>query len=117
MRRRLFLRNSALAMAGVGVAPPWLARTAFGIEPAEQRRKILVAIFLRGAADGLNMVVPYMEQRYYSLRPNIAVPKPGEDGGGIDLDTEFALHPSLRPLKPLFDEKQLAIVHAAADAH
>ena len=107
--RRFFLRASAVAMAGVGVAPSWLVRAA-----AEQgrKRKILVAIFQRGAADGLNVVVPFFEKRYYDLRPTIAVQPPGKDNGAIDLDGRFALHPSLRPLKALWDSKQLAIVEA-----
>ena len=91
LTRRFFLRASAVAMAGVGVAPSWLVRAA-----AEEgrRRKILVAIFQRGAADGLNVVVPFFEKRYYDLRPTIAVPEPGKPNGAIDLDGRFALHPS-----------------------
>jgi uncharacterized protein (DUF1501 family) len=110
LTRRCFLRSSAVAMAGVGVAPPWLIRTA---TERSTKRKILVAIFQRGAADGLNMVVPFFEKRYYDLRPTIAVPEPGKPNGAIDLDGRFALHPSLRPLKGLWDTKQLAIIEAA----
>jgi uncharacterized protein (DUF1501 family) len=110
LTRRCFLRASAVAMAGVGVAPPWLVRTA---AQGSTKRKILVAIFQRGAADGLNMVVPFFEKRYYDLRPSIAVPEPGKPNGAIDLDGRFALHPSLRPLKELWDAKQLAIIEAA----
>src|SRR5262249_54616243 len=98
-----------VAMAGVGAAPPWLIRTA---AQNSTKRKILVAIFQRGAADGLNMVVPFFEKRYYDLRPTIAVPEPGKPNGAIDLDGRFALHPSLRPLKGLWDTKQLAIIEA-----
>ena len=110
LTRRCFLRASAVAMAGVGVAPPWLIRTA---AQGSTKRKILVAIFQRGAADGLNMVVPFFEKRYYDLRPTIAVPEPGKPNGAIDLDGRFALHPSLGPLKGLWDAKQLAIIEAA----
>ena len=78
------------------------------------RKKILVAIFQRGAADGLNVVVPHGEKRYYDLRPTIAIPRP--DGtaatSAIDLDGFFGLHPALAPLKPLFDAQHLAIVDA-----
>jgi len=105
LNRRVFLKNSALAMFGVGAAPHWLARAAEG---AESRKKILVAIFQRGAADGLNVVVPYGDPNYYSLRPNIAVPK----SDVIELDGFFGLHPSLSALKPMFDAKHLAIVQA-----
>jgi uncharacterized protein (DUF1501 family) len=74
-----------------------------------------VAVFQRGAADGLNVVAPFFEPRYYEMRPSIAVPRPSAaaTNGSIDLDGRFALHPSLQPLKALWDQKQLAIVHAA----
>src|ERR1700675_180862 len=115
--RRIFLRNSALAMVGVGSAPLWLQRALCAVDAPGARKKILVAIFQRGAADGLNVVVPHGEKAYYSLRPTIAVPPPTTDAGkredaAIDLDGFFGLHPSLAPLKPLFDAQQLAIVDA-----
>jgi uncharacterized protein (DUF1501 family) len=107
--RRFFLRASAVAMAGVGVAPAWLVRAA---AQQSRRRKILVAIFQRGAADGLNIVVPFFETRYYDGRPSIAVPPPGKPNGAIDLDGRFGLHPSLQPLMSLWERGQLAIVEA-----
>jgi len=115
--RRFFLRNSALAMVGVGTAPIWLRRALYADTPGA-RKKILVAIFQRGAADGLNVVVPHGEQAYYRLRPTIAIPRPTDDptkkaDAAIDLDGFFGLHPALGPLKPLFDQKHLAIVDAA----
>ena len=122
LSRRIFLRNSALAMVGIGSAPLWLQRAALAAntDPGNQgpgtRKKVLVAIFQRGAADGLNIVVPHGESRYYDLRPSIFVPRPTLAAAGdcaVDLDGFFGLHPSLSPLKPLWDSKQLAIVHAA----
>jgi len=121
--RRIFLRNSALAMVGVGTAPLWLKRALYAADGPLQRQKILVAIFQRGAADGLNVVVPHGEKAYYNLRPTIAIPRPTVDAdkrqdaaidpdAAIDLDGFFGLHPSLAPLKPLFDRQQLAIVDA-----
>jgi uncharacterized protein (DUF1501 family) len=111
--RRIFLRNSALAMVGVGSAPLWLERALYAQDAPAARKKILVAIFQRGAADGLNVVVPHGEKAYYSLRPTIAVPRPGAgEDSAIDLDGFFGLHPALKPLKPLFDEQHLAIVDA-----
>jgi len=122
MTRRLFLRGSAVVMAGIGAAPQWLARAAEG---AKGKRKVLVAIFQRGAADSLNVVVPFSEKRYYELRPTIGIPAPSGppaasvpiiNGPGqntaIDLDGRFALHPQLQPLKALWDKQQLAIVEA-----
>ena len=114
--RRVFLRNSALAMVGAGSAPLWLQRALYAADAPSPRKKILVAIFQRGAADGLNVVVPHGEKAYYDLRPTIAVPHPasGEKraDAAIDLDGFFGLHPSLQPLKPLFDQRSLAIVDA-----
>jgi uncharacterized protein (DUF1501 family) len=111
--RRFFLRNSALAMVGVGAAPLWLERAVYASEGGGARKKILVAIFQRGAADGLNVVVPHGEKAYYDLRPTIAIPRPGSDPkAALDLDGFFGLHPSLAPLKPLFDQQHLAIVDA-----
>src|SRR5512140_3050839 len=115
--RRIFLRNSALAMVGMGTAPLWLKRALYAADAPSPRKKILVAIFQRGAADGLNVVVPHGEKAYYSLRPTIAIPRPtnGEkrEDSAIDLDGFFGLHPSLAPLKPMFDRGHLAVVHAA----
>jgi len=105
-------------MVGVGSAPLWLQRALYAADTPATRKKILVAIFQRGAADGLNIVVPHGERAYYSLRPTIAVPRPAGSGdqradAAIDLDGFFGLHPSLAPLKPLFDQQHLAIVDAA----
>ena len=111
--RRVFLKGSALAIFGTGVIPSWLSRSVYAAETGNRRKKILVAIFQRGAVDGLNMVVPFGEQRYYDLRPSIAIPKPdGTPGSAVDLDGFFGLHPSLSPLKPIFDAQHLAIVDA-----
>ncbi len=115
--RRIFLRNSALAMVGAGSAPLWLERALYAANAPSPRKKILVAIFQRGAADGLNIVVPHGEKAYYDLRPTIAVPRPSAAGeqnpdAAVDLDGFFGLHPSLAPLKPLFDQQHLAIVDA-----
>jgi uncharacterized protein (DUF1501 family) len=96
-------------MAGFGMAPQWLARAA--AEPGG-KRKTLVVIFQRGAADGLNIVVPFAEKRYYEMRPAIGIPAPGAPNGAIDLDGRFGLHPQLQPLKALWDKHQLAIVEA-----
>ena len=111
--RRLFLKSSALAIFGVGAAPAWLSRAVFASDGPARRKKILIAIFQRGAVDGLNVVVPHGEPRYYDMRPTIAIPRPaGTPDAAIDLDGMFGLHPSLAPLKPLFDTQHLAIVEA-----
>lgn len=80
-------------------------------------RPMIVCVFLRGAADGLSLVVPHTEERYYALRPTLAIPRP-DDGRAdakkraIDLDGRFGLHPSLGRLEPLYRAGELAIVHA-----
>jgi uncharacterized protein (DUF1501 family) len=113
MNRRIFLKSSAMAMFGVGSTPVWLSRALYAADAPSPRKKILVAIFQRGAVDGLNVVVPHGEQRYYDLRPSIAIPRPdGTPDSAIDLDGFFGLHPSLKPLKPIYDSGQLAVVHA-----
>src|SRR5260370_22090670 len=108
--RRIFLRGSEVVMAGGGSVPFWLGRAA---ATTQGRRKILVVIFQRGAADGLNMVVPFAEKRYYELRPTIAVPAPRASNGpnpAIDIDSSFALNPALQPLKALWNRQMLAII-------
>jgi uncharacterized protein (DUF1501 family) len=117
--RRVFLRGSAIAMVGMGQAPMWLARAAAS---EGRKRKTLVAIFMRGAADGLNIVVPFGDPRYRELRPTLGLQPPrsqddsqntGPFGPVIDLDGKFGLHPGLRHFKELWDQRQLAIVEAA----
>jgi uncharacterized protein (DUF1501 family) len=106
--RRIFLRNSALAVIGTGAVPSFLTRAAFGaVEAASGKR--LVVIFQRGAADGLNIVVPHGKAQYYAMRPSINIPRKAV----IDLDGFFGLHPSLAAFQPLWQQRHLAIVHAA----
>src|SRR6187401_1305860 len=109
MTRRVFLRNGSAALVSLGFTPAFIARAA---QVAEARQKILIAIFQRGAVDGLNMVVPFGERAYYSSRPSIAIPRPGSDGGALDLDGFFGLHPRMESLMPWFKNGNLAIVHA-----
>jgi uncharacterized protein (DUF1501 family) len=108
--RRIFLKSGAMVLVSLGFAPSFLART---VEAAGARRKLLIAVFQRGAVDGLNMVVPYGEADYYRARPSIAVARPGGTDGALDLDGFFGLHPRMAPLKPLWDRGRLAIVHAS----
>ncbi|MES2359595.1 MAG: DUF1501 domain-containing protein [Gemmatimonadota bacterium] len=113
MDRRVFVKSGALALVTMGLSPSFLRRMAYGMELKNvPRGKTLVCLFQRGAADGLNVVVPHGEQAYYDMRPTIAVARPGQAAGAIDLDGFFGLHPSLAPLKPLWDQKLLAPIHA-----
>ncbi len=121
MNRRFFIKSGSVALASVGMAlsaPAFLERTVMGQTRnaiTGGKRKTLIAIFQRGAVDGLNMVVPYGESSYYDARPSIAIPKPASANAeaAIDLDGFFGLHPSMSSFKQLFDSKRLAIVHAS----
>ncbi len=107
--RRAFLKNSGIAMFGVGTAPLWLERAMARTDG----KKIYVAILQRGAADGMNIVVPYGESAYYTGRPGIAIPRPGKtEDAALDLDGFFGLNPNLKALAPMFAEKKLAIIEA-----
>jgi len=109
--RRVFMKNGAFALVSVGFAPSFLARTAHAQGTLRARR--LIAIFQRGAVDGLSAVVPFGDDNYYRARPTIAIARPqSADGGAIDLDGFFGFNPRLQPLKPLWDNRSLAIVHA-----
>ena len=107
--RRVFLKSGGIACLTLGFAPSFVARAA---EAAGTGRKLLIAIFQRGAVDGLNMIVPFGEAAYYQARPSIAIARPGQPEGAIDLDGFFGLHPRMASLKPLWDNRSLAIVHA-----
>src|SRR5688500_19330496 len=119
MNRRFFLKSGSIALASVGMslsAPAFLERAIMAHNAAGGgRRKTLIAIFQRGAVDGLNMIVPFGESSYYDSRPSIAIPKPDSatPESAINLDGFFGLHPSMSSLKPLWDSKRLAIVHAS----
>ncbi len=113
--RRFFLKSGGVALVGVGAGaaglPGFLARAA---TTTAKRGKTLVVVFQRGAADGLNIVVPHGEPAYCDLRPSIAIPRPrkGVSETALDLDGFFGFHPALAPLKKLYDRRLLAVVHA-----
>jgi uncharacterized protein (DUF1501 family) len=111
--RRVFVKDAGLALFSLGLEPLFLARAVFGSyrllpSPTVPDRPILVCLFQRGAVDGLNMIVPHGDSLYYRERPRIAIPAKDV----IDLDGHFGLHPSLAPLKSLWDNKSLAVLHA-----
>ena len=117
MDRRYFLKATGIGLASFGVmaaAPDFLHQFAAAQSATKGygKKKVLVTIFQRGAVDGLNMVVPYGDDSYYSARPTIAIPSPKQANGAIDLDGHFGLHPSLKPLEKFWQSKQLAIIDA-----
>jgi len=110
--RRVFLKNGSFALVSLGFAPSFLARTAFAAGQM-RRSKQLIAIFQRGAVDGLSVIVPFGENDYYRSRPSIAIGRPGTgDAAALNLDGFFGFNPRLQPLMPFWDRKDLAIVHA-----
>ena len=108
--RRGFMKGGALALVGTSVIPAFLARSVLAeVTTAAANKKKLVVLFQRGACDGLNTVVPYLEENYYAMRPTIGI-MPQQV---LDLNGFFGLHPSMAAFKPLYDQGHLAIVHAA----
>jgi uncharacterized protein (DUF1501 family) len=89
-----------------------LGRGAWALTAGDAPKRLIV-ILLRGAVDGLNVVVPYAERAYYDARQTIAIPPPDVDGGALPLDSHFGLHPALLGLIPLWTDKKLSFVHAA----
>lgn len=117
LNRRVFLKSGALALVTMGLSPSFLRRTAFAMDlPRAARGKTLIVLFQRGAADSLNVVVPFGDRGYYGARPQIAIPAPtsgtAAQAGVIDLDGFFGLHPALAPFKPLWDRGLLVPIHA-----
>lgn len=112
MITRRHLLTSLLAFAGYGVLP--FASTAWAATAPDGREAPgrLVVIMLRGAVDGLNVVIPHADPHYESLRPGIAIQRPGYNGGAIDLGQGFGLHPALEALSPFWEQQSLAFVHA-----
>jgi uncharacterized protein (DUF1501 family) len=114
--RRYFLKSGGVALASFAAAPPFLVRTALAQTNTKggAYHPIIIAIFQRGAADGISMVVPFGDKHYATARPQIAISEPSRssDERAIDLDGFFGLHPSLGSLKALYDTGHLAVVHA-----
>lgn len=131
MRRKQFLQYGTLAAGAflIGVSKDaWLWRSpanstsphssspgenpTVAANPPGTAPKRLIVVLLRGALDGLSVLVPYTDRRYYDLRPQTAIAEPGETQGALPLTQQFALHPALQPLLPLWQQKSLAFVVA-----
>lgn len=102
--RRQFLTRSGLTVGSFLLPGAFTDALAASVDPS----KVLVTVFLRGAADSLNLVIPAGDNNYYDLRPHIAI----GSGSEIPLDSFFGLNPDLSPLMPLYNSGQFAIVHA-----
>lgn len=127
--RRYFLQTSGAMAAYIGISPHTLlgapnAGRGAGLGHAPliaqpvAKGKTLVVIFLRGGADGLNLIVPHGDAHYAKLRPTLAIPGPGSRSRAkaLDLDGYFGLHPRLAPLAKHFDAGTLRAIHAVGYA-
>jgi uncharacterized protein (DUF1501 family) len=121
LSRRAFLKRGGLALVSVGTIPLWgpsfLQQLVFAAEPvrAAGGKKILICIFQRGALDGLSMVVPFGDKRYYESRFEIAIAQPTQKAGPegvLDLDGFFGFHPNMAALLPLYKSGHLALIQA-----
>lgn len=110
MKRREFLQTAGLCT--MSFLFPGIEGWALSNSDHEPGGGKLIVVFLRGAVDGLNVVVPYGDPSYYSARPAIAIPRPGQEMGALNLDGHFGLHPSLEPLIKYWQDGTLAFVHA-----
>ncbi|MBI3242372.1 MAG: DUF1501 domain-containing protein [Chloroflexi bacterium] len=119
LTRRKFFESAAVLAGAVAwpALPAWMPRLAFAPKHSAPRGDTLIVVFLRGAADCLNVVVPHGDQAYYAKRPTLGIPRPDDNKAkanlrAIDLDGFFGFHPNLKPLMPAWQAGHLAIVHA-----
>jgi uncharacterized protein (DUF1501 family) len=112
LSRRSFLRGTGLATAAGATLPAWFPRVTFAA-PGAPARDVMVHVFMRGAADGLSIVVPHGDPHLYNLRPTLAVPQPGQPDGALDLDGFFGLNPNCAALLGAYNNGDLAVLHAA----
>ena len=103
--RRSVLRGGLAALGLIGVSP---ALANILVDKKVEPEHVLVTIFLRGGADGLNIIVPTFEDAYYRRRPTLGLKR----SEVIDLDGKFGLHPSLRPIADVWQSGEMAMVHA-----
>lgn len=111
MQRRTLIRAAVSGATTIAIGPHALAAKSLETANAGSPRR-LVVVFLRGAVDGLSVVVPHSDPQYAAHRPDIGLQAPGKDGGALPLDKRFGLHPALAPLLPLWDAGRLGFVHA-----
>lgn len=114
INRREFIKSVSTIGISITLFPRWMPRLAFRDPKRAPRGDTLIVISLRGGMDALSVVVPFAEGKaYYDKRPTIAIPAPSKDAkSALNLDGKFGLHPALRPLRELYDDKKLAVIHA-----
>lgn len=115
LSRRNFLAASGATALAASV-PAWLPRVAVAKDYRSSERDVIVSVYLRGASDGLTMLVPYADNNYYTLRPTLNVPRPDAAVDpslkATDLDGFFGLPPAMLPLLPAYQSGQLLFMHA-----
>ncbi|CAG0985178.1 hypothetical protein PHYC_01982 [Phycisphaerales bacterium] len=113
LSRRNFLAATTFT-ALAAAAPSWLPRVAMAKDYRSSARDVIISIYLRGAADGLTLLVPYADNNYYSLRPTLNVPRPdsGNPNRATALTSFFGLPPAMTPLIPAYQSGQLLFLHA-----
>lgn len=109
LSRRGLLRGG-IAAAGIGMAGSLFGGTFLQASYGATRKagNVMVLLSLRGAADGLSLVVPHADPAYYAARPRIAVPK----AALLARDATFGLHPGLSPLLPMWQAGKIAAIQA-----
>jgi uncharacterized protein (DUF1501 family) len=114
LSRRGFLQAGAGSLAGLAALTSWLPRVAVARDYRSTLRDTIVWIYLRGAADGLSMCVPWGDDDYYLARPSLAIPRPDSGAAArcIDLDGFFGLSPAMSALRPAYLSGDLLFVHA-----
>ena len=114
--RRNFIKMMT-TLPAVVAWPPWMPRLSFAPPQVGPRGDVLLCVFLRGAADALNMIVPHGDEYYYAARPTLAISRPDDRNREaklrtLDLDGFFGLHPALSALTPIWETGHLAAIHA-----
>lgn len=105
-------RRQFFKVMGLGSASIMAPRILLANNTTDNQDDIVISVFLRGAADGLNIVPPYADPDYYRLRPSLSIPEPGMESGALDLDGFFGFHPGMEALMPAFAAGDLAVIHA-----
>ena len=109
--RRALLQGGAGAMALLAMGVPGLSLAAL---PTDRR---FVFVLLRGGLDGLAAGPPYADPAYAAARGSLALAEPGRDGGALDLNGFFGLHPAMANLHRLYQQQDLAVFHATASPY
>ncbi len=104
-------RRNFLKITGLGSASALAPRLLLAADASDSADDI-ISVFLRGAADGLNIIPPHGDSDYYRLRPGLAIAPPGNEQGALDLDGFFGFHPGMVALLPLYQSGELAVIHA-----